>query len=134
LVLSPPNESSPALNNLNGGFAFFREPAGANQVFKLTVGTGTTNVWFDGGLAAQLSEDEYDAWHHFAFTISQSEAAVYIDGEIVSNGALGGVNWTGTDLLSIMSGAPNFVEWSHMSDESLMDELRIFDKALTQEQ
>jgi hypothetical protein len=33
-----------------------------------------------------------------------------------------------------MSGAPRFTEWSHFSDLSLMDELRIFSKALTQDE
>jgi hypothetical protein len=31
-----------------------------------------------------------------------------------------------------MSGAPRFTEWGHLSDESYMDELRIFNKALSQ--
>jgi hypothetical protein len=31
-----------------------------------------------------------------------------------------------------MSGAPRFTEWNHKSDLSLMDELRIFSKSLTQ--
>ena len=31
-----------------------------------------------------------------------------------------------------MSGAPTFAYWNHLSDLSLMDELRIFNTALTQ--
>jgi hypothetical protein len=41
------------------------------------------------------------------------------------------MDWTGCDMLSIMSGAPRFIEWNHLSDLSLMDELRIFNKGLT---
>jgi hypothetical protein len=33
-----------------------------------------------------------------------------------------------------MSGAPRFIGWSHFSDLSYLDELRIFDKALTEEE
>jgi hypothetical protein len=33
-----------------------------------------------------------------------------------------------------MSGVPRFSEWGHRSDLSYMDELRLFDKALTQEE
>jgi hypothetical protein len=33
-----------------------------------------------------------------------------------------------------MSGAPRFMEWGHLSDQSFMDELRLFNKALTQSQ
>ena len=57
---------------------------------------------------------------------------VYINGEVVSRGAFAGINWTGCNLLSIMSGAPRFTEWGHNSDLGLLDELRIFNKTLTQ--
>ncbi|WP_233702697.1 LamG domain-containing protein, partial [Hyunsoonleella flava] len=69
---------------------------------------------------------------HIAFTISQSEAVVYIDGQVVRQGAFSGVDWTGCDILSIMSGEPRFSGWNHRSDLSFMDELRLFNKALTQ--
>lgn len=138
LVMGPEDAANPNAQNLRtSGFRFFREPdtnVSTKQRFKLNVGTGTGDVWFDGGDAANIAPEDFDVWHHFAFTISQSEATVYIDGEIVSSGAFGGVNWTGINLLSIMSGAPRFTGWNHLSDQSLMDELRIFDKELTQEE
>jgi hypothetical protein len=62
-----------------------------------------------------------------------TECVVYIDGEVAKQGDFGGIDWTGCDILTIMSGAPRFTGWSHFSDEGLMDELRIFNKALTQE-
>ena len=34
--------------------------------------------------------------------------------------------------MSIGSGAPLFVDWGHLSDTGLIDELRIFNKALTE--
>ena len=69
-----------------------------------------------------------------AFTISSTECVVYIDGQVVSQNAFTGVDWTDCDILSIMSGAPRFTGWNHRSDESLMDNLRIYKKALSQEE
>ncbi|MBX2900107.1 MAG: LamG domain-containing protein [Cyclobacteriaceae bacterium] len=126
LVMGPPGD-----NIRTHGFRFFRENAGGKQRFKLNVGNGTADSWFDGGTAADV-DPTGNPWVHLAFTISGSQCTVYINGVIASQGAFTGVNWTGCDVLSIMSGAPRFMEWGHLSDESFMDELRIFDKALTQ--
>lgn len=133
LVIGPPDEVMPATpNNRKNGFRLFRENAGGEQRFKLNVGNGTADSWFDGGDAADVIPDT-DDWHHFAITISNTQASVYIDGNIVSQGALnGGVDWTGCDILSIMSGAPRFMQWNHLSDKSFMDELRIFNRELSQ--
>ena len=128
LVVSPPDAS----NNLrSSGFRFFREAAGGMQRFKLNVGNGTADSWFDGGTAADV-DPTVDTWHHFAFTISPTECVVYIDGEVVKQGDFSGIDWANCTQLSIMSGAPNFTEWGHRSDQSKMDELRIFNKTLTQ--
>jgi hypothetical protein len=119
------------MNNRTSGFRFFRENAAGMQRFKLNVGNGTADSWFDGGAAADVDPTTGD-WVHFAFTISGTEAVVYIDGQVVKQGAFTGVDWTGCDVLSIMSGAPRFTGWNHLSDLSFMDELRLFDKALSQ--
>jgi hypothetical protein len=132
LVMGPPDPNLPDTpNNRNAGFRFFREAAGTKQRFKLNVGTGTSDSWFDGGSSADV-DPAANEWVHFAFTISATNAVVYIDGEIVSQGAHTGIDWTGVDVLSIMSGDPRFMEWGHHSDQSFMDELRIFDKSLSQ--
>lgn len=134
LVMGPPDPENPdSPNNRSSGFRFFRENAGGEQRFKLNAGNGTADSWFDGGDAADV-DPSVDKWYHFAFTISNSEAVVYIDGEVVSQGAFDGIDWAGCDILSIMSGAPRWTGWDHFSDESLMDELRIFDRALNQEE
>jgi hypothetical protein len=134
LVMGPPDEENPdAQNNRNNGFRFFREAAGEEQRFKLNVGTGDGETWFDGGDAADV-DPATNEWRHFAFTISDAEAVVYIDGEVVKQDEFAGIDWTGVDILSIMSGAPRFTGWDHLSDLSLMDELRLFNKALTQEE
>lgn len=120
-------------NNRTSGFRFFRENGGGLQQFKLNVGNGTADTWFDGGEAARVDPAATE-WVHFAFTISATEAKVYINGEVVKEGTFDGIDWTGCDLLSIMSGAPRFTGWNHLSDESKMDELLIYDRVLTQEE
>ena len=132
LVVGPPDEANPdAQNNRTKGFRFFRENAGGMQRFKLNVGRGEADSWFDGGAAADV-DPTTDEWVHFAFTISSTEAAVYINGQPVKQDVLDGVSWEDCDVLSIMSGAPRFTGWNHNSDQGYMDELRLFDRALSQ--
>lgn len=132
LVMGPADTEAPAApNNRKSGFRFFREGSATGQIFKLNAGNGTADTWFDGGAAATVNPTTAQ-WVHMAFTISGTECVVYFDGEVVKQGSFGGINWDGCDILSIMSGAPRFTGWDHFSDLSLMDELRIFNKALTQ--
>lgn len=134
LVVGPPDDANPtAQNNRTSGFRFFRENAGGMQRFKLNVGNGTADNWFDGGAAADV-DPNVDQWVHFAFTISGTECVVYKNGEVVSQNAFTGVDWTGCDVLSIMSGAPRFTGWGHNSDQSYMDELRLFNMAISQDE
>ena len=120
-------------NNRTSGFRFFREQnAEGFQRFKLNVGDGTADTWVDGGTAADVPNDA--GWVHLAFTISQSSAIVYINGEPVREVAFGGIDWTGTDIVSIMSGAPRFTGFNHWSDLSYLDELRFYNKVLTPEE
>lgn len=130
LVVAPPADNN---NDRTKGFRFFREASngGATQRFKLNVGNGTSDTWFDGGAAADLTPNTGE-WVHMAFSISETEASVYINGKVVKQGAFGGIDWTNCNLISIMSGAPNWTGWDHLSDGSTMDELRIFNKALSQ--
>ena len=137
LVIGPPDPDKGAdkQNNRNSGFRMFRENAGGKQRIKLNVGTGTKNVWVDGGAAADLDADNPE-WVNIAFTISPTSAVVYINGQVVKESTLeeGGVDWAGCDIMSIMSGEPRFNGWNHKSDNSFMDELRIFNTAMTQEE
>lgn len=134
LVMAPEDLDNPdSPNNRKNGFRFFRENAGGNQRFKLNAGNGDADTWFDGNTAADV-DPSIDTWHHFAFTISPTECVVYIDGQVVKQGDFTGIDWSGCDVLSIMSGAPRWTGWNHWSDVSLMDELRMFDRALTQDE
>jgi len=135
LVISPPDPNNPdAMNNRTKGFRFFREGSASNQTFKLNVGNGTAETWFDGGAEASVDPTITSDWVHLAFTITGSSCAVYINGEVVSEGEFEGISWADCDILSIGSGAPRFTEWGHLSDRSFLDELRIFNKALSQEE
>jgi hypothetical protein len=135
LVMGPPdtqNAGYPATQNLRtSGFRFFREGSATTQRFKLNAGNGTADSWIDGGAAADVDATT-GQWVHMAFTISDTKAVVYINGQAVKEGSFTGIDWTGCDILSIMSGAPRFTEWNHLSDLGMMDELRIFNKELTQ--
>ncbi|MCU4164649.1 LamG domain-containing protein [Carboxylicivirga caseinilyticus] len=128
LVVTPPSDTN---NDRTKGFRFFREASGDMQRFKLNAGNGTADSWFDGGSAADVTPNTGE-WTHFAFTLSGTEGVVYINGEVVKQGAFSGVDWTDCEEISIMSGEPNWTGWSHYSDGSAMDELRLFNKALTQ--
>lgn len=122
LVMSPEDAANPDAQNVRtSGFRFFREGTADNQIFKLNVGTGDDEVWFDGGETASVDPNTA-GWVHVAFTIAPDQAAVYINGQVVSQGELEGFDWSGADLLSIMSGAPRFTGWEHFSDRSDMDD------------
>lgn len=137
LVMGPEDKANAGYptvqNNRTSGFRFFREGSATTQRFKLNAGNGTADSWFDGGSAADVDATT-GQWVHMAFTMSGTECVVYINGEVAKQGSFGGIDWTGCDLLSIMSGAPRFSEWNHFSDLGMMDELRIFNKALSQDE
>jgi hypothetical protein len=112
------------------GVRVFREASGTSQRYKSNVGFGSGESWNDGGLI----DPTLGTWVHVAITVSGTESSIYINGELTRPASTftGGIDWTGCTSLSIGSGAPNFSDWGHLSDLSLIDELRIFDKGLTQ--
>lgn len=134
LIIGPEDTANPAAQNVRtSGFRFFREGGATSQIFKLNGGSGDAESWFDGGAAATV-DPALNEWVHMAFTISGTECVVYFDGEIVSQGVFPGIDWTGCDILTIGSGAPRFTGWEHFSDLSFLDELRLYNKALTQDE
>lgn len=138
LVMSPEdtnNANYPSIQNLRtSGFRFFREVGdNGNQRFKLNLGDGTADIWVDGGTTADVDPTTGN-WINLAITISATEASVYIDGVLVGQSTFSGIDWTGCDVLSIMSGAPRFTEWGHLSDSSYLDDLKLYDVALSQDQ
>ncbi|PWD98531.1 LamG-like jellyroll fold domain-containing protein [Marinilabilia rubra] len=131
LVAGPEDTDNPDAQNVRtSGFRFFREGNATEMRFKLNVGTGDGEAWNDGGTI----DPSVDEWVHLAFTISESKTAVYINGELALEGDTNPIDWTGCDIMSIMSGSPHFTGWNHLYDLSYMDELYLFNKALTAEQ
>lgn len=131
-----PAPTVPGTQNYRGaGFRFFREASGPLQQFKLNVGTGgTTESWNDGGKV----DPTLGEWVHYAFTISETESVIYINGVKTTGTPLASlttpIDWTNVTMLAIMSGGEHFSEWKHYSDLSLMDELRFFNRVLTEEE
>ncbi len=134
LVIGPPTEGagSGAQNNRTSGIRIFREAAGGMQRVKANIGSGTADPWLDGGTAADI-DPGVDEWIHVALVLRANGADFYLNGEVVSTATFSGISWAGCDIISIGSGAPRFTEWNHLSDHSLIDELRIFNRALTSE-
>lgn len=121
--------ASPAGEDRTKGFRLFREGSASEQRIKLNVGTGTAETWNDGDVIAAPGTD----WVHIAFTVSATKCVIYINGAVAREVASGGpMDWTGCSVIGIGSGAPNFTYWNHLSDLSNYDELRMFNKALTQ--
>jgi hypothetical protein len=136
LTMSPEDLTNPKYpdvqNKRTSGFRFFREAATATtQRLKGNVGLGgTKESWNDGGTISTTAD-----WTHVAFTVSGTKSTIYLNGIKALDATLTGpIDWTGCDVLTIMSGVPRFTEWKHYSDLNLLDELRIFDKALTAEE
>ncbi|MFH1119323.1 MAG: LamG-like jellyroll fold domain-containing protein [Bacteroidota bacterium] len=135
LTLSPEdleNAGYPTVQNLRtSGFRFFREGSATSQTIKDNVGYATGECWNDGGQVDPSTGE----WFHFAFTISETMSSIYINGELARESELTApVDWTGCDILTIMSGVPRFTEWNHFSDLSLLDELHMFSRVLTLEE
>ena len=115
--------------NRNQGFRLFREGSATEQRIKLNIGTGDADSWNDGGVIDVTAQE----WVHVAFTISPTETVIYLDGLPVNTATPGGaIDWTGTTNITIGSGGETFSYWGHESDDSVMDELRLFNTTLSQ--
>lgn len=132
IVIGPEDaENLESQNIRTSGFRLFREGNATEQRIKLNVGTGGGESWNDGGVIDVVAGE----WVHVAFTISSTETQIYLNGNLANTASLSApIDWTGTDLVSIMSGAPRFTGWNHLSDHSLMDDLKFYNKALTVEE
>lgn len=133
VVMGPEDTANPDAQNVRtSGFRLFYDNAAGKAYFKLNVGTGSGETWVDGGDVAKFDPAANPGWMHIAFTISGTDATLYVNGQVIKSSTNTGVDWTGCDLLSIMSGAPRFTGWGHKSCVGEMDELRLFNKALSQ--
>ena len=132
LVIAPKTDGAAAdqQNNRTAGIRIFREAAGSKQRIKANVGDGVNDHWLDGGDKADLDPAKA-TWNFITLVLSEGKAILYIDGAQVAASDLSKISWKGADIISIGSGSPRFNEWGHKSDNSLIDDLRIYNKAMT---
>lgn len=131
LTVSPPMNGTD--NDLSAGFRLIREGSADEQRIKLHLGTDAGDVWNDG----DVIDATVDEWVHVAFTVTETQTLIYLNGEpVVNTGDMDGktISWENCSILSIGSGAPNFIGWNHLSDLSYIDDLYLFDRTLTQEE
>jgi hypothetical protein len=106
----------------------FREGSGTSQTIKLNAGVGTGESWNDGGT---LPVD--NNWVYVTLTISQTESKIYFNGILKRTSTLPNpVDFTGCSNLFIGSGGPTFSYWDHKSDISLYDDIKVFNRVLTE--
>ncbi|WP_179318129.1 LamG-like jellyroll fold domain-containing protein [Winogradskyella helgolandensis] len=113
----------------NQGFRLFREGSATEQRIKVNVGVGDGESWNDGGVIDVTAGE----WVHVALTVSATESKIYFNGvEQLSSTLASSVDWTGCSEITIGAGGETFSYWNHLSDLSGIDELRLFNKALSQ--
>ena len=110
------------------GFRLFREGSATEQRIKVNVGIGTNESWNDGGVIDVTAGE----WVHIALTVSDTESKIYFNGvEMLSSTLSSSIDWSGCSEITIGAGGETFSYWDHLSDLSSMDELRLYNKALT---
>ncbi|WP_165813803.1 LamG-like jellyroll fold domain-containing protein [Terrimonas sp.] len=115
--------------NRSQGLRLFREVAAGSQTMKINVGTGSGESWNDGGAIPGSG-----AWVHVAVTVSPTESKIYFNGVLQRTATYTtAFDFSTSTTMTIGSGAPSFTYWSHLSDLSLYDEFRVFNKVLTPE-
>ena len=111
------------------GFRIFREGNATEQRIKLNLGIGGGESWNDGGVITVANGN----WVHVVVTVSPTESKIYFDGVLKTTSTFTApVDWTNCSMVNIGAGGPTFSYWNHLSDLSGLDELRFFNKTLTQ--
>src|SRR5690606_35409910 len=111
------------------GVRLFREGNASDQTIKANIGIGSGESWNDGGVIDVAAGE----WVHIALSISATQSTIFFNGVPVRTAAMTApIDWTGCDELVIGSGGDTFSYWDHKSDNSPMDELRLFNTALTE--
>lgn len=116
--------------NRNQGLRLFREGNATAQRIKLNVGTGSGESWNDG---AEISVAAGE-WVHIAVTVSPTESKIYFNGVLKNTASYSAFDFSTSTNMVVGSGAPSFTYWNHLSDLSLLDELRVYDKALNEDE
>lgn len=116
-------------DNRTGGLRLFREGSTSSQTIKLNVGLGAGGEsWNDGGNIAANGN-----WVHIGVTVSPTESKIYFNGVLQRTATYTTpFSFSSSTDVVIGSGAPSFTYWGHNADLSLIDDLRIYNKALTE--
>ena len=117
--------------HLREGLRIFREGSPTSQAIVTVIGTGDGYTWLRNNDTGSLNPNLAD-WVHITITITDGRANLFFDGHVVATATPSGLNLEGSDIISIGSGAPNFAVWNHLSDLSLIDELHIFNRVLSE--
>lgn len=116
------------------GFRLFHEKAGIMQRIKMNVGNGEADAWNDG-IDIPMTED----WVHIAITIAADKFTIYVNGvkgslnnlETGSMALTAPISWAGCPKFEFFTGGATFAYWNHGSDLGSFDEVRLFNKTLT---
>lgn len=115
--------------NRTKGLRLFREGSATSQRIKLNVGIGSGESWNDGEVIAV----DGTTWVHIAVTVSPTESKIYFNGVLkrTSSPYSSTFDFSESTSMVVGSGAPSFSYWNHLSDLSMIDELRVYNKALS---
>ncbi|MFW6256723.1 MAG: LamG domain-containing protein [Bacillota bacterium] len=98
-------------------------PGGISNIEETILWSGEN--WYDGNTGMLIEKEE---WTHLAFTVDNGDVSVYVDGEEMHSGE---------EFPEIFSGSGTFalgVNWWDEPYVGMMDELRIYDTAISAEQ
>jgi len=126
--IAPADPAGPS--DKTSGFGLIREGSATAQTFILLAGSGSPMTWVNPGAPATI-DPSLNEWVHFGITISENYVSLYMNGELVGQSDFTGIDWTGVGDLVIMSGDPNFNGWNHKTEKGQMDELYLYNKALS---
>ncbi len=74
-------------------------------------------------------------WQLVTYTVTGGELKLYVDGELsVTNTLTSEIDWTDVNSLSIGSGLPNYDRYAYGTTLGQIDEVRIYDMAMTESQ
>lgn len=114
--------------NRNQGLRIFREGNATKQRIKLNLGISVGDSYNDG---AEL--DVNGNWVYITVTVSPTTSKIYFNGALKNTATYTNTfDFSTSTKMVVGSGGPSFSYYNHKSDLSLIDELRVFDKVLSQ--
>lgn len=94
---------------------------------------GSSSATAAGGSTIVKDIPYTDDWQLVVYTVSNDELKLYVDGELsVTNTLTSPIDWSNVTQLSIGSGLPQYKRYSYGTTLGQIDEVRIYDMALTE--